>query len=335
MPVAEFDKERHVPRLSIVITCPGGAAEFEGTLVSVLQNRPADCEVLVVHGEPYDDPYALDSEVRFIRGSGAGFVPMANAGLQQATGDVIHMIGCDVTAQEGWADAALAHFDDEDVAAVSPIVLAGDGQRVHSAGLRWTLGGARKIVSDQRALLPGAGRLRSRILGPALTAGFYRREVLAALGGFDGSLGETLADVDMALAIRELGLLHVCEPGSRLLRCDDSATVSAGGFSAGRSAERVFWRYAATRGTILAAGFHGATVVADALRQAPQLGALTSLIGRAIALCEIGAKQRQQQRLAAASEQLAELNKLRSVIRMPVSGTRPGQVATSSQRRAA
>src|SRR5436305_571247 len=41
---------RPVPRLSIIIPCLGGAAEFDGTLVSVLQNRPADCEVLVALG---------------------------------------------------------------------------------------------------------------------------------------------------------------------------------------------------------------------------------------------------------------------------------------------
>jgi len=55
-----------VPRLSIVIPCLGGAAEFDATLVSVLQHRPADCEVLVIHNEPYDDPYALGHEVRFV-----------------------------------------------------------------------------------------------------------------------------------------------------------------------------------------------------------------------------------------------------------------------------
>ena len=66
-----MDKDRPVPRLSIVIPCLGGAADFDGTLVSVLQNRPADCEVLVLHTEPYDDPYGLRNEVRFMESRGS------------------------------------------------------------------------------------------------------------------------------------------------------------------------------------------------------------------------------------------------------------------------
>ena len=65
------DKERPVPRLSIIIPCLGGGAEFDGTLVSVLQNRPADCEVIVAHTDDYGDPYALRGEVEFVHGSAA------------------------------------------------------------------------------------------------------------------------------------------------------------------------------------------------------------------------------------------------------------------------
>jgi hypothetical protein len=324
-----------VPRLSIVIPCPGGAAEFDGTLVSVLQNRPADCEVLVVHGEPYDDPYALDSEVRFIRHKGSSLAPLINAGLEQAAGDVVHVIGCGLLAQEGWTEPALAHFADEEVAAVSPIVLATDSQRVHAAGVRWTLGGTRKIVADQRVLLPGAGRLRSRILGPTLAAGFYRRDVLGALGGFDSGLGDSLADVNTALAIHELGRLHVCEPASRLVLSESRDENTSYGFTAGRCAERLFWRYAAARGLALSLGFHAATISADLVRSAAHSAGLTTLLGRAAALCEIGAVQRHQRLLAAASDKLEELATLRTVIRMPASPSRAVTAAPVKQRRAA
>ena len=49
-----------MPRLSIVIPCAQDTAWFESTLASVLQNRPADCEVLVVQPREYDDPYDDD-----------------------------------------------------------------------------------------------------------------------------------------------------------------------------------------------------------------------------------------------------------------------------------
>src|SRR3954469_4194264 len=73
------DKERRVPRLSIVIPCLGGAADFDATLVSVLQNRPGDCEVLVAHSEPYDDPYRLHGEVHFIHVEEHSTVGLLNA----------------------------------------------------------------------------------------------------------------------------------------------------------------------------------------------------------------------------------------------------------------
>jgi len=55
-----------VPRLSIVIPVLGDPRKLDDTLVSVLENRPAHCEILVVHNEPYDDPYQLSNEVCFI-----------------------------------------------------------------------------------------------------------------------------------------------------------------------------------------------------------------------------------------------------------------------------
>jgi hypothetical protein len=196
-------------------------------------------------------------------------------------------------------------------------VLAADGQRVHSAGVRWTLGGARKVVADQRVLLSGAGRLRAKILGPTLAAGFYRREVLLALGGFEEHLGQSLADVAAALAIAELGHLHHCEPASRLVESESPAAANSHGFAASRAAEQLFWRYARQRGLPLSLGFHAASVLVNALRQAPRVTAATSLLGRAAAWCEFGAVRQHHERLAHAAEHLDTLASERSVIRLP------------------
>jgi len=55
-----------VPRLAVVIPFEGNTKALEDTLVSVLENRPDDSEVLVVLGKPYQDPYALGDEVEFV-----------------------------------------------------------------------------------------------------------------------------------------------------------------------------------------------------------------------------------------------------------------------------
>src|SRR4029079_2160236 len=106
-PLLAWTRTRPVPRLSIIIPCLGGGAEFDGTLVSVLQNRPADCEVLVAHSEPYDDPYDLRGEVHFIEVPAASLVERLTDALDAASGEIVHIIGCGLEARESWTAPAL------------------------------------------------------------------------------------------------------------------------------------------------------------------------------------------------------------------------------------
>ncbi len=68
-----------VPRLSIVVPISRDLAAFESTLISVLENRPRDCEVLVTHDGSYDDPFNLCDEVRFVIADSAALVDLVSA----------------------------------------------------------------------------------------------------------------------------------------------------------------------------------------------------------------------------------------------------------------
>jgi hypothetical protein len=324
-----------VPRLSIIIPCLGGAAEFDSTLVSVLQNRPADCEVLVAHCEPYSDPYSLRGEVEFVEFPAGSLVELINAALDATSGEVVHILGCGLEASEGWTTPALQHFEDQEVAAVSPVVLAADRETVFAAGIRWTLGGARHIITDRRIISRGSGRLRAKILGPLLTAAFFRRDVLIALGGLETTLGDQLADVGIGLAIQALGRLHVSEPASQVFHSAADAHSPLSGFAAGRSVERLFCRSAAAHGWTLALALHALTITGDSLRQAPRLSALQSLAGRGAAWLELGALRAYEQRLTAANDRLSELAELRASVRKQPKRGRQRAEATIPQRRAA
>src|SRR5262245_7294361 len=305
------DKEGSVPRLSIVIPCLGGAAEFDGTLVSVLQNRPADCEVLVVHTEHYDDPYSLRSEVRFIESRGGSVCELLNQAIDEAVGEVLHVVGCGLEVSENWTVAAMGHFDDPEVASVSPVIFEPDRETIAAAGVYWSSGGARRVVTDRRIVSPGSGRLRARIHGPTLAAAFYRRDVLVALGGFDVVLGDGLADVSAALDIQALGRLHVCEPGSQVVRTNEQVTDALRGIAGGCAAEKRFWRHAIRRGLSLSVALHTIEIAGDAIGR----GGIGSLVGRGLACLEFGVAMRQERRLAEASERLKELAALRAVVR--------------------
>jgi hypothetical protein len=327
-----------VSRLSIVIPCLGGAAEFDGTLVSVLQHRPADCEVLVLHTEAYDDPYDLSGEVRFIECQSDSVIDLLNIGLQQANGEVLHVVGCGLEATEHWTQPALAHFDDPEIAAVSPIILEANGESLIAAGVAWSWGGARRVIDDRRVISAGSGRRRAKILGPTLAAAFYRRDVVAALGGFDASLGDELADVSLALDIRAIGRLHICEAGAQLIQRSERASAGSREFAKGRAAERLFWRHATARGLLMGVGFHIYAVASDLLGKLPGVSTVASVIGRIASLIEIGALERHERQLAAALEQLGKLAAERKSARKS-SGQRAALQSSTkppnSQRRAA
>jgi hypothetical protein len=299
---AEIEKEGPVPRLSIVIPCRGGAAEFDATLVSVLQNRPADSEVLVVHTAAYDDPYDLRGEVNFLQESAEQTARLINAGLREAQGELVLVVGCGLEIVEGGLAAALAQFRDPDVASVTPLVVTPE-QSLVAAGVYWSWGGRRQVASDRRLLLPGSARLRSKILGPTLAAGLYRRAVLDALQGFDESVGDGLADVELALAIRALGRLNVCEPALRLVASQPLEATAVTGFAHGRGAERLFWRYGPSLGDMT---LHPVAVLADLAKPGgAALARAGAVAGRLAALAEAALDSSGRRRLEAAAERLA------------------------------
>jgi hypothetical protein len=147
-----------------------------------------------------------------------------------------------------------------------------------------------------------------------LTAAFYRREVLAAVGGFEAELGDELADIGMALAIQSLERLHVTEPASQLIETADSA-ISKSASAGGRAAERLFCRHVASRGLVPSLLLHPMTMIGDLFGARSIMSGLASVAGRALAWLELGAVSRYEQRIADARERLAELAELRISVR--------------------
>jgi len=270
-----FDLVR-APRLSIVIPTPADTAAMEETLVSVLENRPDDCEIVVALGCDYADPWNIRDEVRFVQApGGSSLVGCVNLGVAASTGEVVHILAAGWRATEGWTDLPLERFEDDDVGAVVPLgVAAEDRDRVVSAGVRSAVGGRRiDVAADTRwrkarasAALPTGSALPQ---GPALEAGFWRAEVLELVGdGFTTACGDEAADADMAVTLARSGYGVVVEQHARVVA---PAVVRGGSrttaFQAGLHAERLFWRSVAG---------------------AP-LGTLPMLAGRLVGLVQYGA----------------------------------------------
>ena len=281
-------KSGHGPRLSIVIPA-FDSASLEDTLVSVLENRPADCEIIVVLAVPYTDPWSIGDEVRFVQAPAAAtVVDCVNVGMASSFGEIAHVLRSGWRATDGWADAALARFADPDVMAVVPLtVSAGDRDRVVAAGVRRTSGG-RSVVNvparrDQRVATFTAASVATPA-APGIEAGFWRTDALPA-SGFSKACGDRLAAADMAAAVACMGDTVVVEPACQVVAGPSPQRGSW--FNEGLHAERLFWRSLAGEQPLAALVAHVGEVIRHAVAAAP-LGTLAMLAGRLACLLQFG-----------------------------------------------
>ena len=256
-----------MPRLSIVIPVLAAWEQLEATLVSVLANRPADAEILVALDRGYDDPYGLEGEVRFVSlPLGATAIDAWNEAFVACRAPIVHLLACGAIVPEGWADAALSHFDDPRVAAVAPIITSIDERVVHTAGWQYSLGG---VASNFAAGQPthAVSETQRRWIGPHGAAAFYRRSALTpSRAAFDASLGEKLAPLDLALRLRTAGYRAIFEPRSRVA----IAEFAGGAARDYLPNEKLFWRHAASDGAWQAAVAHVGAVAMEFARTFPQ-----------------------------------------------------------------
>ena len=289
----------HPLTLSIVIPTPGDTAALEETLLSVLENRPEGCEVVVALGCDYDDPWGISEEVRFVRApAGASLVGCVNAGVAATTGSVVHLLAAGWKATPGWTDAAVARFEDPATGAVIPLGVDGAAPDcVVSAGVKFKRGGrrvatARPGMGTTAAVGSGAdGRVGARrplwpVMGPRLEAGFWRADLVRDDGpGFSAACGDRLADADMAVELAARGVTTVVEERSRVVAGGEPA--SRRGFREGLHGERLFWRSLAGRALAPALFLHAIEVLRHAVVSAP-LATVPMLLGRMLAGLQAG-----------------------------------------------
>jgi hypothetical protein len=270
-----------VVRLSIVIPVLGKLKKLEDTLVSVLENRPVRCEIVVVLNEPYDDPYELAEEVCFVQAPfRANLVDCLNLGIAASRGAVIHTLGCGTEVTPGWSDAALSHFERPEVAAVAASIIdQASPQRTISTGVAYQPGGATWRLGCGQSADSSPPRLPA-YFGPDLAAAFYRKSALDIVGGFSPEFPGELASADLALALHFTDRRCVLEPHCRVLaaRSDFPAGERLHG---GCEAERLFWRWARRMGWFHAGAGHAALLVNECLESIVRPTTLLRLLGRA------------------------------------------------------
>jgi hypothetical protein len=254
---------------------------MEDTLVSVLENRPDDCEVIVVHNRSYDDPYDLKDEVRFVEApAGSRLVESVNLGLAVSRAPLVHLLCCGVLASEGWVEVALAQFRNATVAAVIPLVVnAGAPQRIVAAGsLYQPWGRIRRLARhfSENKMPP-----EDVLIDPVCPTAFYRKAPLAKLGWFSDRAGQWLAGVDMNLALRQAGLRCVLEPQCRL-RAASAGCFTPDAYRSSWAAERLFWAWLPSNHRFGCLVLHGLLVALECGCRLPWPGSIAGLAGRMV-----------------------------------------------------
>ncbi len=264
--------------LSIIVPATGRQEELDSTLVSILENRPRNCEILVPHADSYHDPYELGDEVRFVRCSSNAIIDLYNAGICASRADVVHLLSSGSEVSDRWTDSPRERLEaDTTLAAVSPKLQEPDSSVV-VMGVRYGRGGSRRVITGRRSQ-----RSLPKIDAPCLHAAFFRSAVLTTVGGLDGTLDDYYAEVDLAAELRRQQLKCEHDPDSGVVGL---LTRRAEGFRTARQMEQVYWRHAAAHGRLVSLLLHVTTIATQMVPQLVSPRVLASGCGHLVGTAE-------------------------------------------------
>jgi GT2 family glycosyltransferase len=300
-----------LPALSVVIPSHNRPDLLRACLTSVCRFAPPNTQIIVV-----DDGSAAEvvsvtagefagvAVVRLPRRR--GFCAAVNAGIAAAVHPVVELLNDDTEVCPGWAEAALARFRADAVAAVAPLVLRWPGGRdgqpamIDSAGDRYYIGGV--SAKRGRGEVLGPEYLEPRLVfGASASSAFYRRELLLRVGGFPESFGAYFEDADVAFRLHRAGGVIIYEPASRVLHYVSASHGPPRGDLLEQQAcneERVFWRNIPARDLPRALPRHLAVLAGKAWRRWREGTLSPFLRGKLRLLGEVAALRRHRQRLA-------------------------------------
>lgn len=191
-----FPPETRWPRISVVVCTHNGSATLRDCLEGVTQLRYPDYEVIVVDDGSTDGSAKIASQfdVRLISTKNEGLSSARNTGWQNATGEIVAYTDDDARPDPDWLTYLAATFlTTSNVGVGGPnIAPAGDG--LIAACVANAPGGpVHVLLSDREAEhIPGCNMA-------------FRRDALAAIGGFDARYRAAGDDVDVCWRLQERG----------------------------------------------------------------------------------------------------------------------------------
>jgi hypothetical protein len=213
-----------VPRLSLIVPFQCDSQALENTLVSVLELRSPDDELLIVHRGEYQDPYGLQgNEAKVLETpASTSLAEQLNIAVQNATGDVLQVVLPGTVLEADWCVDALAAFDELDVDMIA-LGVSGSGANSLQYGFEADLIPQRRATGEA-----------SKIAGPLLAGTMIRRSAIECLGGWNTKIPGDLIDFELCLMAKLLGLQVGVVEGSSVT-CDESRSMVLSHYELGRS----------------------------------------------------------------------------------------------------
>ena len=213
-----------MPRLSLIVPFQCDSQALENTLVSVLELRSPDDELLIVHRGEYQDPYGLQgNEAKVLETpASTSLAEQLNIAVKNATGDVLQVVLPGTVLEHDWCVDALAAFDELDVDMIA-LGVSDSGANSLQYGFEADLIPQRRATGEA-----------SKIAGPLLAGTMIRRSAIECLGGWNTKIPGDLIDFELCLMAKLLGLQVGVVEGSSVT-CDESRSMVLSHYELGRS----------------------------------------------------------------------------------------------------
>ena len=211
--------------ISVIVPSCHGPESLERCVESLMRKTSyPNYEIVIVNGDD-KSPESTTCFSRFphrlLRFSGAFNIPgVKNFVVEQTDSPWLLFLDDNIEVMENdWLTIMAEHIQRPEIGAVGARLLNLNGTIEHAGIILGVNGIAQPAFRGFPAEHPGANRQLqisrncSAVSGACLLT---RREVLREVGGFDESLPESLADVDLCLKMRQAGYLIVYTPFAKL-----------------------------------------------------------------------------------------------------------------------
>jgi len=208
------------PDISFVVPLFNHLASTQAMLVSLQATLPAGLahEIILVDDASTDGTrqwlasLTVPNLRMLLNAGNQGFARTANAGVAQASGQVLALLNNDLLLSPGWLEPMLAALNNPSLKAgvVGNVqTRVADGSLDH-AGVQMAANG--KL--DHVQVWPPSGLQQARVFAVTGACCLIRREVFNAVGGFDDTYINGCEDIDLCQKVKAKGLHVVMAYGS-------------------------------------------------------------------------------------------------------------------------